>query len=240
MRRPASGFTLIELLVVISIIAILAAMLLPAIGMVRGAANSMRCLSNLRQLGIGVQAYANDWEGTVLPISQPAAPGIGVDGTGFLMFDTQLLRYLDGVGSTLACPLDKISPLVQRDVDVGMRVAGRRSYAVVCGNNPAWGANQWQYSVFNRTTYATRTMSSISSHSTTGYLSERTGGTMIAPWSADLNGTTQLASLHKGRDGWLFLDGHVASHAPVETVGTGAPGRGVELAKGFWTTVASD
>lgn len=53
--RTASGFTLIELLVVISIIAVLAALLLPAIGLVRGAANNMKCLSHLRQ--IGAQAW---------------------------------------------------------------------------------------------------------------------------------------------------------------------------------------
>jgi prepilin-type processing-associated H-X9-DG protein len=121
-----------------------------------------------------------------------------------------------------------------------MRVTGRRSYAVVCGSNIAWGLNQWQYSVFNRDTKATRTMSSISGLSTTGYLSERTGGTLLSPWSADLNGTTQLATPHKGRDGWLFLDGHVAAHTPTETVGIGTLGKGVEPAKGFWTTIAGD
>lgn len=82
MKIRKNGFTLIELLVVISIIALLVGILLPALGAARKSAQNIKCLSNLRQIGIGTIGYAfasNDF----LPPSWVSTnrPGWDPDGT---------------------------------------------------------------------------------------------------------------------------------------------------------------
>ncbi|HCE45785.1 MAG TPA: hypothetical protein DET40_19755 [Lentisphaeria bacterium] len=66
-KKNGPAFTLIELLVVIAIIAILAALLLPALKNAKEQAQSISCKSNMRQVGLNLISFTNDYEGYLPP-----------------------------------------------------------------------------------------------------------------------------------------------------------------------------
>ncbi len=68
-QQGRSAFTLVELLVVIGILAVLIAMLLPALNKARASARSLKCLSNLRQIGIGFTMYRMEWNNWLPPLT---------------------------------------------------------------------------------------------------------------------------------------------------------------------------
>ena len=94
MKTPVTGkfaFTLIELLVVIAIILLLAALLLPGLRSARAVARRTACLSNLKQIGIGLNAYAAD-ANSYLPGNAP----FPVFGTAGLTFYRNGFDFQDG------------------------------------------------------------------------------------------------------------------------------------------------
>jgi prepilin-type N-terminal cleavage/methylation domain-containing protein len=118
--KPKSGFTLLELLVVAAMIALLAALLLPALASARHAGKRAACIANLRQIGIAIHSYSDDFHHQIPygpkapPFTSPASfyPSTGAPtsllslqtgapvGLGLLLQDS----YLASQSKVLFCP----------------------------------------------------------------------------------------------------------------------------------------
>jgi prepilin-type N-terminal cleavage/methylation domain-containing protein/prepilin-type processing-associated H-X9-DG protein len=116
-RHTTSAFTLIELLVVIAIIAILAALLLPALAAAKEKGYSVKCLSNLKQLGIAWCIYADDNRGYLVPndpwggLNQPSwvygSMITPADVTDVSLIQRGLLFPYSGNHQIYRCPSDR-------------------------------------------------------------------------------------------------------------------------------------
>jgi prepilin-type N-terminal cleavage/methylation domain-containing protein len=117
-NTKVGGFTLIELLVVVAVIAVLAAMLLPALSR-SGPSNTARCMSNLKQIDLGYIMWANDHAGQF-----PAQVGTTDKGsmefvsTGYASLHFRSLSDYLKFPNVFVCPLDKSKQLAKSTKDL--------------------------------------------------------------------------------------------------------------------------
>ena len=114
------GFTLIELLVVIAVISILAAILFPVFAQAREKARAIACMSNMKQIGLGVQMYIQDNDERLFFRPAKSAAKVGSTRSGIVITDPTanaqvqwwnlLMPYARSSG-VFSCPDDGVKPL---------------------------------------------------------------------------------------------------------------------------------
>src|SRR5215470_4125331 len=103
-RIGPRAFTLIELLVVIAIIAILAAILFPVFAQAREKARQTSCLSNTKQIGLGLIMYTQDYDET-MPAAFAGVQPINGGGIAVITYENQINPYIKNKQIFL-CPSD--------------------------------------------------------------------------------------------------------------------------------------
>lgn len=218
------AFTLIELLVVIAIIAILAAILFPVFARARENARRASCQSNLKQIGLGIQQYTQDYD-EQMPMCYwtPAA-------NTQMSWKDAIQPYVKSF-QLFVCPsntftnistyqsLNKIPLSYNCNSTQAQAVFGSTSGTAYTGGNAAYNIAAFQYPATTIAAFeSTFTNSDFNIANAYFAVTNRT--------SANNPGTTYLFSGHLSTGNYLFVDGHVKAMKPLATASATMGGSG--------------
>ena len=212
------AFTLIELLVVIAIIAILAAILFPVFAQAKAAAKTSVCLSNMKQLGLAVLMYDNDFD-DVVPESVDQDANMSSTPYSYLLWTHRVYPYVKNAG-IWKCPSNQFGtycyPYGPGATYSGVSDPGLSEYADVPQFIDVYAANMqimvpWWAPVYNG--IAVPVSTSIAEPANKILISETILATeTAAPWSAYSDWYESTFLGHNKRENFAFADGHAHSY----------------------------
>lgn len=214
--RGTKGFTLIELLVVIAIIAILAAILFPVFAQARESARKAQCMSNMKQIGLALAQYTQDYDETMpLPDYQPRT-GPKADRYSW-RFSVQ--PYVKNRG-VFECPTNKFPNTFA--LDVRNQYIGFKDQidGIPLGYAGSLGWAHPDFAPTGRSIAAVTRPASIIM-----VLETRYEYVDMGTWTIEWNNFRGVGAgkgaytSHAGKSNWLFFDGHVKTIRPCATFG---------------------
>jgi prepilin-type N-terminal cleavage/methylation domain-containing protein/prepilin-type processing-associated H-X9-DG protein len=216
MSRKA--FTLIELLVVIAIIAILAAILFPVFARARENARRASCASNLKQIGLGIAQYTQDYDERMVPAENPPTPA----GSRVIWYE-MLQPYVKST-QLFVCPSNSTAPVVTGYSTIGYRSCyvanGNKDTGVQSGGNGLNFNRPMDYYDKDGNLLGGRAISEFVSPAQLILVTENEG-TDTAPNFYRMNATAAAGSFkltnHLATTNFLFADGHVKAMKPTGT-----------------------
>jgi prepilin-type N-terminal cleavage/methylation domain-containing protein/prepilin-type processing-associated H-X9-DG protein len=209
------NFTLIELLVVIAIVAILASMLLPALGRAKEKGKQISCVSNMKQLGQGLMMYVNDQEGYL--------PYFNKDATSEGGWQYGIFEYVGGNYDVFSCPNDVLDREAGDFYEPCSYAFNTISYATP-SDRPSG-------KLLSRIEDPSEVFTLVEKPGYYSHVNKYWGGGSYYWTYANNNVTT----MHTNRSNFLLVDGHVDSYMSAEiSYADHGPKRGL------WTTTAND